>query len=105
MTCAAARATAPNCSVAPFGLMLEAEWMAPVVGPGAWAPAQNRSLYQRAPTVDRKSLAAMLDAITPEDARSMNMRSFELVASSSVIGRSMMPPSIARLPPNGLKPV
>ncbi|MGY4217722.1 hypothetical protein ACVMFB_004221 [Bradyrhizobium sp. USDA 4522] len=47
----------------------------------------------------------MFWAMMPTEARSMNRMSLELVASSSVHGTSMMPPSIAILPPNGLKPV
>jgi hypothetical protein len=41
-------------------------------------------LYQRPPTAERKSPAAMFIATTLEEARSMNAISFELVASSSV---------------------
>ena len=54
---------------------------------------------------ERKSPAAMFCAMMPTEARSMNMMSFELVDSSSVQAMSMMPASIAILPPNGLRPV
>jgi branched-chain amino acid transport system ATP-binding protein len=45
---------------------------------------QSWSLYQRVPIAERKSPAAMLVATMPAEARSMNMMSLELVASSRV---------------------
>jgi hypothetical protein len=41
-------------------------------------------LYQRVPTAERKSPAAIFIAMTLDEARSMNSMSLELVASSRV---------------------
>ena len=75
------------------------------IGAAVLTLARRHLPESRAPKAERKSSVPKLRAMTPGDARSMNGISFELDASSSVIGRSMMPPSMASVPPKSLMPV
>jgi len=63
----------------------------PISSPLSARCTQNLSLNQRAPKADRKSSAAIVLAMTCDEARSMNRISFELVASPSVKGKFCCP--------------